>query len=65
MKKNRGPKRSRAGQRVRRRNPAAAAVHSPRFRPKVVGSAKRYRRAAHKRQRPNGDETADDGDVQH
>jgi hypothetical protein len=57
MKKNRGP----AGKRVRRRNPAAAAVHSPRFRPKVVGSAKRYRRAAHKRQRPPGGDPADDG----
>lgn len=61
MKKRRGPKGDRAGQRIRRRNPAVAAVHSPRFRPKVVGSGKRYRRAAHKRLRPNGDEDADDG----
>lgn len=58
MKRKRGP----GAKGVRRRNPAAAAVHSPRFRPKVVGSAKRYRRAAYKRQRPAGGDDGDDGD---
>lgn len=50
-------KRGRAGRTmkraVKRRNPAAAALRSPKFRPKVVRSAKHYQRAALKRQRPD------------